>query len=213
MTDTTTAAIEAMMKDATPAPWFQGGVNGGGKPTMVYSDDASGSAVADTVFQFVTRIDRECEANASFIAWCRKGVPALAAERDSYRSAWERADTENNQNAAIAAGALAKMITAEADRDAAVARAEAAEAREAALLANNEAERQTLLRHNARHAAEVADLKASVVAFCAPWAVQYAEKMGLAPGELMPGHYDILKDAGARMNDFTRAALAKIGGE
>lgn len=43
-----------------------------------------------------------------------------------------------------------------------MARADAAELREAALLANNEAERQTLLRHNARHAAQVAELRVAL---------------------------------------------------
>lgn len=44
------------------------------------------------------------------------------------------------------------------------ARAEAAELREAVLLVNNEAERQTLIRHNAAHAAKVADLTAKLEA-------------------------------------------------
>ena len=89
---------------------------------------------------------------------------------------------------------------------------EAAEAREAALLATNETERQTLIRHNAAHAAQVADLKSSVVAFGAVWAADYAKRAGYAPGELHPTHYGILKDAGARMDDFRRAAI-KAGGD
>lgn len=44
------------------------------------------------------------------------------------------------------------------------ARADAAEEREAALLATNETERQTLIRHNAAHAAQVADLTAKLEA-------------------------------------------------
>jgi hypothetical protein len=52
--------------------------------------------------------------------------------------------------------------------------------------------------------AESADLKASVVAFCGPWAVQYAEAFALPKGHIHPTHYDILKNAGARMDDFTR---------
>jgi hypothetical protein len=55
--------------------------------------------------------------------------------------------------------------------------------------------------------AEIADLKTSVVAFCAPWAAQYAEMFGLPAGHLHPTHYDILAKCGARMDDFTRADL------
>lgn len=54
-------------------------------------------------------------------------------------------------------------------------------------------------------AARVADLQTSVVAFGATWAVSYARDCGLPTGHLDPVHYDILKDAGARMDDFTRA--------
>ena len=50
-------------------------------------------------------------------------------------------------------------------------------------------------------------LKADVVAFCAPWAVSYARDHGFPPGHLHPGHYDILRRAGARMDSFTRASL------
>jgi Lar family restriction alleviation protein len=53
----------------------------------------------------------------------------------------------------------------------------------------------------------VADLEASVIAFGAPWAVSYARDYGLPDGHLHPTHYDILQSAGARMDDFTRAAL------
>ena len=53
--------------------------------------------------------------------------------------------------------------------------------------------------------AENADLKTSVVAFCAPWAVEYAKAHGLPDGHLAPTHYDILAKAGARMDSFTRA--------
>lgn len=52
--------------------------------------------------------------------------------------------------------------------------------------------------------AENADLKSSVIAFCAPWAVAYARDHGLPEGHLSPGHYDLLKACGARMVDFTR---------
>ena len=60
----------------TQGPWLQGGVLGGGKPTTVYSDDATGSAIADTVFRFVYRTEDECKANALRIA----RVPVMEAE-------------------------------------------------------------------------------------------------------------------------------------
>ena len=52
--------------------------------------------------------------------------------------------------------------------------------------------------------AENADLKVSVIAFCAPWAVQYAEERGLPHGTIFAHHYDILANAGARMIAFKR---------
>lgn len=52
--------------------------------------------------------------------------------------------------------------------------------------------------------AEIADLRISVIAFGAPWAVTYARERGLPPGHLDGMHYDILKRAGARMDDFVR---------
>ena len=67
------------------------------------------------------------------------------------------------------------------------ARAEAAEAQLSALKAEN------------------ADLKTTVIAFCAPWAVEYAKDHGL--DGLHPTHYDILEKCGARMVDFDRASL------
>ena len=62
-------------------------------------------------------------------------------------------------------------------------------------------------QENARLRAENADLKTSVVAFGAVHAVTYAKQWGLPDGHLHPHHYDILEKAGARMVDFTRAAL------
>lgn len=66
----------------------------------------------------------------------------------------------------------------------------------AALRAENEALR-----------AERDDLRDSVIAFGAPWAVAYAKDFGLAEGELHPTHYDILANAGAHMVDFKRADI------
>jgi hypothetical protein len=54
-------------------------------------------------------------------------------------------------------------------------------------------------------AKEIANLKSSVVAFCAPWAVQYAKDFGL--DGLHPGHYDLLEKCGARLVDFKRAEI------
>jgi hypothetical protein len=56
---------------------------------------------------------------------------------------------------------------------------------------------------------ENADLKQSVIAFCAPHAVRYAQDFGLPKDHLHPAHYDLLARCGARMNSFTRAALTK----
>ena len=53
--------------------------------------------------------------------------------------------------------------------------------------------------------AENADLKTSVIAFLAPWAVEYQADFGL--DGLHPTHYDILEKCGARMVDFDRASL------
>jgi hypothetical protein len=56
--------------------------------------------------------------------------------------------------------------------------------------------------------AENADLKSSVLAFGAPWAVTFARDRGMPDGHLHPTHYDILKGAGGRMDAFTRALIA-----
>ena len=69
------------------------------------------------------------------------------------------------------------------------------------------AEIERLRVENATLRAEVADLKTSVIAFCGPWAVAHAAKHGLPINHLHPTHYDILERCGARMVDFTRAAL------
>jgi hypothetical protein len=53
-------------------------------------------------------------------------------------------------------------------------------------------------------AAEIASLKISVVAFLAPWAVNYAKDHSI--DGLHPVHYDMLAQCGARMDDFRRAA-------
>lgn len=58
---------------------------------------------------------------------------------------------------------------------------------------------------------EIEDLRISVIAFGAPWAVKYAEEWGLPPKHLDPRHYDILKHAGARMDDFIRGSAENVG--
>lgn len=56
-------------------------------------------------------------------------------------------------------------------------------------------------------AREIEDLRSSVIAFGAPWAVQYAKDLGLPAWHLHPHHYDILARCGARMDDFVRATM------
>lgn len=56
---------------------------------------------------------------------------------------------------------------------------------------------------------DLADLQSSVIAFAAPWAAEYARMHDLPPGHLLPDHYDLLESCGARMDDFTRAALSQ----
>lgn len=55
---------------------------------------------------------------------------------------------------------------------------------------------------------ELAEARETIIAFAGPWAAQYARDFGLPDGHLHPTHYDILVKAGARMDGFTRAALA-----
>lgn len=66
-------------------------------------------------------------------------------------------------------------------------------------------------------AADLEDLKTSVVAFGAPHAVIYARDHGLPDGHIFRTHYDALKLAGGRMDDFTpvddAAATRARGGE
>lgn len=61
--------------------------------------------------------------------------------------------------------------------------------------------------------AELAEARETIIAFAGPWATQYARDYGLPAGHLHPTHYDILAKAGARMDDFTRAALSSITGD
>lgn len=80
-------------------------------------------------------------------------------------------------------------------------------ARSAFIVAASPAVVLALLGRLERAEAENADLRTSIVAFCAPWAAKWAREHGLPHGQLHPTHYDILEKAGARMDGFTRAAL------
>lgn len=66
---------------------------------------------------------------------------------------------------------------------------------------------ESLLSDIERLEAENADLKLSVLAFAGPWADEWARRNDLPKGTLFPEHYDLLERCGARMDDFTRAAL------
>lgn len=71
------------------------------------------------------------------------------------------------------------------------------------------AERDARDAEIARLREEVADLRASVIAFGAPAMVNYARERGWPNGHLFPTHYDILERSGARMASFTRIVLAE----
>lgn len=49
---------------------------------------------------------------------------------------------------------------------------------------------------------ELEALRQSVLTFAAPWAAQYGQDRGWSEGELHPDHYELLKQCGARMDDF-----------
>lgn len=51
---------------------------------------------------------------------------------------------------------------------------------------------------------EIEELRIEVLAFGAPYAVQYAKEHGRPEMHLHPAHYDALKNAGGRMDDFVR---------
>ena len=73
-----------------------------------------------------------------------------------------------------------------------------------AVAVQHAADLTALLASHRKMREENEDLRSSVVAFCAPWAVTYAREHGLPDGHLFANHYDILERAGARMVDFTR---------
>lgn len=67
---------------------------------------------------------------------------------------------------------------------------------------------RTLFRALKKCEGETEDLKQSVIAFCAPGATEWARAHDLPKGHLHPTHYDLLMRCGARMVDFSRAAIA-----
>ena len=94
-------------------------------------------------------------------------------------------------------GLLEREInTREAERARLIGRIDERDARIAELEGENE-----------RLRADLDDANSSVIAFGAIRAVEYAKSIGLPKDHLDPVHYDILEKAGARMDDFTRAAL------
>ena len=87
MTDTTTAAIEALMKDVTPGPWWSHtdddlvGEYVCTRPKKNRPYD-NGELIA-SVFKENRRLGDKGTPNARFIAAARDLVPTLAAERDA----------------------------------------------------------------------------------------------------------------------------------
>lgn len=61
-----------------------------------------------------------------------------------------------------------------------------------------------IMAERERAAAEIAELKSEVMAFCAPHAVHYARQCGLPDSHIHSVHYDILEKCGARMVGFKR---------
>lgn len=78
MTDTTTKAVERLMKDVTPGPW----ANDGGRyitaPDVDFPNDPWDVARVYALREWPVQAD----GNAAFIAAARELVPALLADRD-----------------------------------------------------------------------------------------------------------------------------------
>ncbi|WP_158247940.1 Lar family restriction alleviation protein [Paracoccus sp. SY] len=170
-----------------------------GEPvTEAYFCNCPSCGVANTV----SDVGHQTRADA-IAAWNRR-VPAPAVPDDvaglvaELRSA--NPDEHCNDSKCKDAAATIEALAASVDR---------ANAANEALCADVEAQAAEL----ARLKAENDDLKSSVIAFCAPWAVQHARDAGLPKGHLHPTHYDILERAGGRMDSFTRAALTQPTGD
>ena len=102
-----------------------------------------------------------------------------------------------------------------AERDAARQERDQALLREAALLANNEAERKTLVAHNARHATEAAALRGEVARLRGEVA-RLREALGSLSDHFQHGHLwsgETRGDTITNVERFARAALTSKGGE
>lgn len=95
-------ALKALAERATPTEWYHGsrGIDGVFRhPDMVYSKDATGSAVAKTSFSLVHRSEEDVYANAAFIAAFNPQtalaliahITALEAEKAEARAMLEEA--------------------------------------------------------------------------------------------------------------------------
>lgn len=78
MTDTTTEAVQRVLDGVTPGPWHE----------------ENGDVCVDGLDYPIAMVGCDHAAAARFIAWCREGVPALAADRDA---AVARADAAEAQ--------------------------------------------------------------------------------------------------------------------
>lgn len=67
------------MSGFTKGPWDLGGGESGGSATIVYSDDATGSAIAELQFSHVRRHAQEVRANGHLIAAAPEMYEALKA--------------------------------------------------------------------------------------------------------------------------------------
>lgn len=82
MTDTTPAAIEALLKNVTPGPWEWAEHHNG----LYGHSDECVIGVADYEGLFICNYYNRSEHNARFIAAARDLVPALAADRDYWKA-------------------------------------------------------------------------------------------------------------------------------
>lgn len=117
MTDTTPAAIAALLDGVTPGPWESSADNGPppfNERPRVYSNPTKSNLGATLIAEVgnLTLDQDEWEANARFIAAARDLVPALASERDKLR-AW--AD-KNGADVDAAVAERTEELTAERDR-------------------------------------------------------------------------------------------------
>jgi hypothetical protein len=118
-TDTSTEAIQRLLDGVTPGPWAW-------QTDTEIALDSRGYVIAST--ELCVHDEPEILANTRFIAASRDLVPALLAERDALR-----ADRDQGQRDYCALmerhdAHFVRAEKAEAERDAAIARAERAEA-------------------------------------------------------------------------------------